>query len=63
MKTAKSEVEALLRRLPDDCTLGDVQYQLYVLAKIHEGIRVADTQGTISQAEVEERLRRLHRLS
>ena len=58
MPTAKSEVEALLHQLPDDCTLEDIQYHLYVLEKIQRGLEVADTQGTITHAEVEQRLRK-----
>ncbi len=30
MGTAKKEVEALLNNLPDDCSLEDIQYHLYV---------------------------------
>lgn len=35
--TAKKEVEKLLNQLPDDSTLGDIQYHLYVLEKIRRG--------------------------
>jgi hypothetical protein len=56
MNTAKREVESLLRRLPDDCTLEDVQYHLYVVEKIRRGVELADTQGTLTQEEVERRL-------
>jgi hypothetical protein len=38
MNTAKDEVKALLDKLPDDCSLEDVQYHLYVVEKIHRGI-------------------------
>ena len=58
MSTAKEEVESLLHKLPDDCSLEDIQYHLYVLEKVRNGLEVADTQGTISQAEAEERLSR-----
>ena len=54
MPTAKSEVEALLRQLPDDCTIEDIQYHLYVLEKIRRGLEVADTQGTLTHTEVEQ---------
>jgi hypothetical protein len=56
MNTAKSEVESLLRKLPDDCTLEDIQYHLYVIEKIRRGIESADSQGTLTQEEVERRL-------
>ncbi len=56
MSTVKDEVRSLLKRLPDDCTLEDVQYHLYVIEKIRRGIHRADKEGVISQEEVERRL-------
>jgi hypothetical protein len=56
MNTAKSEVESLLRRLPEDCTLEDVQYHLYVVEKIRRGVELADIEGSLTQEEVERRL-------
>ena len=56
MSTAKQDVESLLNKLPDDCSLEDVQYHLYVLEKVRHGLDVADSQGTLSQEEAEERL-------
>jgi predicted transcriptional regulator len=56
MSSAKNEVESLLRKLPDDYTLEDIQYHLYVLEKIQRGLEAADTQGTLTQEEVEQRL-------
>ena len=53
MNTAKKEVEILLDKLPDDCTLEDVQYHLYVTEKIHKSISRAENEGTISHDEVE----------
>jgi hypothetical protein len=56
MSTAKEEVEALLSKLPDDCSLEDIQYHLYVIEKVRHGLEVADTQGTITQGKVEQQL-------
>ncbi len=56
MSTAKEEVEALLTKLPDDCSLEDIQYHLYVIDKVRHGLAVADTQGTIPQEKAEEQL-------
>ncbi len=53
MSTAKEDVKALLDKLPDDCSLEDVQYHLYVVEKIHRGIERAGKEGTLSQDEVE----------
>jgi hypothetical protein len=56
MSTAKEEVHALLSRLPDDCSLEDIQYHLYVIEKVRHGLEIADAQGTVSQEEVEQQL-------
>jgi len=56
MSVTKQEVEALLKKLPDECTLEDVQYHLYVMEKIQRGIKVADEKGSISQKDAEARL-------
>lgn len=34
MSTAKQDVELLLNKLPDDCSVEDIQYHLYVLDKV-----------------------------
>ena len=52
MNTAKEEVKTLLAKLPDECTLEDVQYHLYVVEKIKRGIARADIEGTLSQEDV-----------
>ena len=56
MSTAKQEIESLLKTLPENCTLEDVQYHLYVIEKVQRGLEVADRQGAISQKDAEERL-------
>ncbi|MDX6612996.1 MAG: hypothetical protein QOD75_2182 [Blastocatellia bacterium] len=56
MATAKEEVESLLAKLPDDCSLEDIQYHLYVLEKVRRGLEAADVEGVVSQDEAEDRL-------
>ncbi len=56
MNTAKQEVRSLLQKLPDNCTLEDIQYHLYVIEKINRGLHRAKQEGGISQQEVEKRL-------
>lgn len=56
MSTAKEEVRELLDKLPDDCSLEDVQYHLYVVEKIHRGIERAEKEGVLSQDEAERKL-------
>lgn len=53
MQTAKQEVKELLNRLPEDCTLEDVQYHLYVLQKVERGLKDAEEGRVYTQEEVE----------
>jgi len=53
MSTAKTEVRSLLEKLPDDCSIEDVQYHLYVVEKIQHGIDRAEQEGMLGQKEVE----------
>ena len=55
MSTIKQDLEALVQRLPEDCTIEDVQYQLYILEKIRRGVEAADAGHVTTQEEVEER--------
>ncbi|MEA5532231.1 hypothetical protein VB638_22115 [Dolichospermum sp. UHCC 0684] len=59
MSTTKNQVQSLLQQLPDDCSIEDIQYHLYVIyviEKVSRGLEVSDREGTISQLAVEERL-------
>jgi hypothetical protein len=56
--TGKERVLELLDRLPDDCSLEDVLYHLYVLRSIDRGLAEADAGKTIPHEEVAARLRR-----
>lgn len=56
MSTPKQQVESLLHKLPENCSLEDIQYHLYVLDKVRHSLEEAKQQGTISQDDVEKRL-------
>ena len=56
MSTAKEEVESLLHKLPDSCSIEDIQYHLYVIEKVRHGLDAAERQGVVTQEEAEERL-------
>lgn len=58
MQTAKQEVQELLRELPDDATLEDIQYHIYVKQKIAQGLADVRAGRVISQEEVEKRFAR-----
>ena len=55
---AKQQVRDLLDRLPDDCSLDDVLYHLYVVRSIEKGLADADADRVIPHTEVAEALRR-----
>ena len=56
MNAAKETVRDILNFLPDDCSLQDVQYHLYVVEKIRSSIARAEQEGTLSQKDVEKKL-------
>jgi hypothetical protein len=56
--TAKETVRALLDRLPDNCSLDDVLYHLYVVQAVGEGLSDADAGRVIPHDEVAADLRR-----
>jgi len=58
MKTAKQEVRDILERLPDDASLEEIQYHIYVCQKVAKGEADVENGRTLSQSEVENRLAR-----
>ena len=56
MQTAKQEVQQLLENLPDDSSYEDIQYHLYVLEKVRRGEARAQSEGTLTQEQAEDRL-------
>jgi predicted transcriptional regulator len=55
---AKETVRALLERLPNDCSVDEVLYHLYVLQEIDKGRADAKAGRTMTQAEVAAELRK-----
>ncbi len=58
METAKEEVRRILDLLPEDATLEDIQYRIYVRQAIAAGLRDVDQGRVVSQEEVERRMAR-----
>ena len=58
METAKEQVRRILDSLPDDVTLEDIQYRIYVHQAIETGLRDIAEGRTLSQHEVEQRMAR-----
>ena len=50
MASAKQVAREVLDQLPDDCSLEDISYRLYVRAKVEEGLRDLD-QGRVAPHE------------
>jgi predicted transcriptional regulator len=54
----KKLVRDLLDRLPDDCSIEEVQYHLYVLDAVQRGLDDADAGRVIPHEQVKAELRR-----
>jgi predicted transcriptional regulator len=54
---AKQAVRDLLDKLPDDCTLEEVLYHLYVLQRISQGLVEAEAGELIPHDQVQQELR------
>lgn len=56
MESAKEQVQQILRSLPEDASLEDIQYHIYVRQKIEQGLEDVEAGRVISHAEVQRRL-------
>ena len=56
MESAKEEVMQLLKNLPDNSTLEEIQYHLYVRQKIQRGIKDVEDGRIYTQEEMEKRM-------
>jgi hypothetical protein len=56
MLDVKEQVASLLERLPNDASIEDIQYHLYVMDKVQKGIGSIEQEGGLTQEQVEERL-------
>lgn len=58
MQPAKDEIRGILDQLPDDATLEDVQYHIYVRQKIDRALEDIDAGRAVSEAEFDQRMTR-----
>ncbi|MEO6694584.1 MAG: hypothetical protein ABIY50_07605 [Ignavibacteria bacterium] len=58
MPTVKEEVKQIIENLPDNCTLEDIQYHLYVLQKIENGLKDVEEGKLLSHEEVEKKMQK-----
>jgi hypothetical protein len=56
MASPKEQIRESIERLPDDCTLEDVQYHLYVQQKVERGLDDVRRDRVLSQQEVKRRM-------
>jgi predicted transcriptional regulator len=56
MSTAKEEVRKILEQVPDDASLEDIQYHIYVCQKIERGLKDIEEGRVLGQEEVEQRM-------
>jgi len=56
MLSAKEEVRRLLNQLPDDTSLEDIQYHIYVQQKIDRGLNDVESDNTLSETEFDKRM-------
>lgn len=53
MTTIKSKIQSILNQLPENCSIEDIQYHLYVLEKVRQSMAIAQTDTAIAQEQVE----------
>jgi predicted transcriptional regulator len=56
MDTPKQQVQEILENLPEDASLEDIQYHIFVRQKIEQGLADVDAGRVISHEEVKRRL-------
>lgn len=56
MSNPKAEARSMIEGLPEDASLEDIQYHLFVLEKVKRGIDRAEAEGAISHEDAKARL-------
>jgi hypothetical protein len=56
MTAAKQEAQTIIQNLPDDCTYEDIQYHLYVVEKINNGVSRAENGEASSHEKAKQRM-------
>jgi len=52
----KEDAIRLIQSLPDDCTIEDIHYHLYVRQKVERGMAAVDEGRVVSQDDAERRV-------
>lgn len=56
MENAKEQVREILETLPEEASLEDIQYHIYVRQKIQQGLDDVEAGRVISHEDVQQRL-------
>jgi len=56
MSAVKQEAEEIIHNLPNDCTYEDIQYHLYVVEKIKNGVNRAEKGEIRSHQDAKQRM-------
>ncbi len=56
MATPKQVFLDAIQSMPDDATFEDIEYHLYVRARVEEGLRAADEGRVVPHEEVKRRM-------
>jgi predicted transcriptional regulator len=56
MTQVRDQVIELIKSLPEDATLEDIHYHLYVRKKVEHGLKAIDEGRFVSQEEAEKRV-------
>ena len=57
MIAVKEQAIQLIKTLPVDATLEDIQYHLYVREKVERGLQAADAERIVSQQTAEKKVK------
>jgi predicted transcriptional regulator len=57
MSAVKERALRVIQSLPDDCTMEDIQYHLYVRDKVERGLQAIVDGRVVSQEDAERRIR------
>jgi predicted transcriptional regulator len=56
METAKEQVQQILEQLPEDASLEDIQYHIYVRQKVEHGLEDIEAGRVVPHEDVQKRL-------
>jgi predicted transcriptional regulator len=57
MSAVKEKAMQVIQSLPDDCTMEDIQYHLYVRDKVERGLQAIVDGRIVPQEDAERRIR------